>query len=283
MAEVDGTWPYPGARWWKFDFHTHTPASHDYGKGPGQATLMQITPDDWLLQFMRAGVDCVAVTDHNSGEWIDRLKEALEAKKLVKAEGFRPLHLFPGVEITVNGGIHVLAVFDGDRSGSDIAALLGAVGYRGGRGACDSAAESAPISVIEAIVEAGGIPVPAHVDAPSGLWRIPGNTLAPILDADVLLAGEVSDPSSTPPELYRQKRLNWALVLGSDSHHPDGVEGARYPGSQYTVDQDGETFDRGAAACVDRRQWTVHPAKRRLRAVRSGRPSQTYRRGGRDS
>jgi hypothetical protein len=22
-------WPYPGARWWKFDFHTHTPASQD--------------------------------------------------------------------------------------------------------------------------------------------------------------------------------------------------------------------------------------------------------------
>lgn len=22
-------WPYPGARWWKFDFHTHTPASKD--------------------------------------------------------------------------------------------------------------------------------------------------------------------------------------------------------------------------------------------------------------
>jgi len=22
-------WPYPGSRWWKFDFHTHTPASRD--------------------------------------------------------------------------------------------------------------------------------------------------------------------------------------------------------------------------------------------------------------
>ncbi len=25
------SWPYPGARWWKFDFHTHTPASKDTG------------------------------------------------------------------------------------------------------------------------------------------------------------------------------------------------------------------------------------------------------------
>ena len=70
-------WRWPGARWWKFDFHTHTPASVDYGKGPNQCQLRQITPKEWLLGFMRAGVDCVAVTDHNTGEWIDPLKEAL--------------------------------------------------------------------------------------------------------------------------------------------------------------------------------------------------------------
>ena len=28
-----------GARWWRFDFHTHTPASEDYGKGVGQQDL----------------------------------------------------------------------------------------------------------------------------------------------------------------------------------------------------------------------------------------------------
>lgn len=26
---VNTEWPYPGSRWWKFDFHTHTPASKD--------------------------------------------------------------------------------------------------------------------------------------------------------------------------------------------------------------------------------------------------------------
>ena len=234
MSGVDEAWPYPGARWWKFDFHTHTPASHDYGKGSGQAKIKQITPEGWLLRFMQAGVDCVAVTDHNSGEWIDQLKETLEAMQASDAEGFRPLHLFPGVEVTANGGIHILAVLGPDKTGSDIAALLGAVKYQGERGASDIAAESAPIGVVEAVLEAGGIPVPAHVDAPTGLWQLRGNTLAPLLDADTLLACEVVDPSSTPPELYRRKRLNWARVLGSDSHHPDGAEGDRYPGSHYT-------------------------------------------------
>lgn len=234
MAGAGEAWPYPGARWWKFDFHTHTPASHDYGKGARQARLRQITPEDWLLRFMRAGVDCVAITDHNSGEWIDRLKEALRVMQASDAEGFRPLHLFPGVEVTANGGIHMLALFRPDKTGSDIAAVLGAVKYRGEPGASDVAAESAPISVVEAILDAGGIPIPAHVDAPSGLWKLRGNTLAPLLDADRLLACEVVDPSSAPPELYRRRRMNWAKVLGSDSHHPHEVDGDRYPGSHYT-------------------------------------------------
>ena len=34
-------WVFNGARWWQFDFHTHTPASDDYGKGSQQAQLKQ--------------------------------------------------------------------------------------------------------------------------------------------------------------------------------------------------------------------------------------------------
>jgi len=88
-------WPYGGARWWRFDFHTHTPASQDYGKGPDQALERGVEPRDWLLGFMRAGIDCVAVTDHNSGEWIDRLKAALAELAAEPCRGFRPLWLFP--------------------------------------------------------------------------------------------------------------------------------------------------------------------------------------------
>ena len=227
-------WRYPGARWWKFDFHTHTPASRDYGKGPGQDSLKSITPREWLLGFMRAGVDCVAITDHNSGEWVDRLKDAYQELKQESSPDFRPLYLFPGVEITANGGIHVLAVLDADKGATDVAALLGAVGYQGVRGESDSVAKLATIGVVEGISEAGGIPILAHVDGPSGAWRLTGNTLAPLFDFDGLFAIEVVDPGKTKPELYRQRQLAWAEVLGSDSHHPHGQAGSRFPGSHYT-------------------------------------------------
>ncbi len=227
-------WSYPGARWWKFDFHTHTPASNDYGKGSEQETLRNVTPRDWLLGFMGAEVDCVAVTDHNSGEWIDNLKEALLGLQQEPHPEYRPLYLFPGMEITANGGIHVLAVFDPSKGSADIAKLLGAVGYQGDFGASDVAADSATIEVVKAIGEAGGIPVLAHVDGPSGAWGLSGNTLTPLLDLDDLFAMEVVDPAKEKPELYRQRKIAWAEVLGSDSHHPGGPAGSRFPGSHYT-------------------------------------------------
>lgn len=230
----DHNWQYPGSRWWKFDFHTHTPASEDYGRGKDQLSLRQISPQDWLLNFMRAGIDCVAVTDHNSADWVDQLKEAYVELEQEQAPDFRPLHLFPGVEITADGNIHILAIFDTDRSSADVTTLLGAVGYHGERGASDVAANSAPIRVVEAITDAGGIPILAHVDRPAGAWRLAGNTLVPLLDYSGLFAMEVVDITSENPELYRQRKLSWAEILGSDSHHPTGGSDDRFPGSHYT-------------------------------------------------
>jgi len=228
-------WPYPGARWWKFDFHTHTPASADYGKGPDQALLRQISPEDWLLAFMRAEVDCVAVTDHNSGEWIDELTAALAKLEANKHAEFRPLRLFAGVEITANGGVHVLAILDSTKNGTDVAQLLGAVRYHGTRGASDAAADASPKEVVEAIAQAGGIPILAHVDGPSGAFAmLNGNTLAPLIESPHLFAMEVCDLTKALPEVYRQRKLSWAQVLGSDAHHPAGTAGQRCPGSHFT-------------------------------------------------
>lgn len=234
LTPVDNEWRFPGARWWSFDFHTHTPASSDYGKGPDQAALKQITPEDWLLNFMRAEIDCVAVTDHNSGDWIDRLKAALDQLREQKPEGYRPLWLFPGVEVTASGNIHILAIFDPDKDGADVSALLGAVGNHGNRGESSRAVDASPIQVIQKTVEANALPVLAHVDGPSGAWELGGNTLAPLLECEGLFAMELVNQDSEKPALYCQKHLRWAEVLGSDAHHPSGPNGARYPGSHWT-------------------------------------------------
>ncbi len=252
---VDPRWK--GARWWKFDFHTHTPASKDYGKGPDQEVLRSRSPREWLLDFMRAGIDCVAVTDHNTGEWIDRLREALSELESERPEGFRELTLFPGVEITVNGGVHVLAILPSNSTASKVTALLGAVKFAGTDGDNDGVTQRSFPDVIAEIIEAGGIAIPAHVDGPKGLFELPGTTLAPLLDSLHLFAMEVLDSQLTKPELYTQKQLDWTEVLGSDSHHPCPLADhpdPRYPGSHFTWVKMGEpTLEGLRLALIDGR------------------------------
>lgn len=227
-------WNWPGARWWKFDFHTHTPASDDYGKGPDQARFKSRTPEEWLLDYMRAGIDCVAITDHNTGAWIDKLKEALENPKLQNHSDFRPLYLFPGVEISVNGGVHLLAIFGSDKTTSDIDSLLGAVKFSGTKGASDCVTTRSFAEVVDEIEQAGGIAIPAHVDADNGLFKLEGNTLVQALECGGIFAMETVDASCTKPTLYTEKKLRWTEVLGSDAHHFNGQPGQRYPGSHFT-------------------------------------------------
>ena len=224
-----------GSRWWKFDFHNHTPASDDYGKGPDQAQHKQISHQDWLLNYMRQGIDCVAVTDHNSGAWIDPLKQALQELASEGHPDHRPLHLFPGVEITVQGNIHILAIFGPNKTTSDIDSLLGAVRYRATKGKSDGCSECSAVEVIDEIARSGGLAIPAHVDQASGLFTVfTGNTLEQALDNKCVFAMEVTDLAQAKPQLYIGKNLNWTEVLGTDSHHPSGTGDQRYPGSHFT-------------------------------------------------
>lgn len=225
---------WSGARWWKFDFHAHTPASLDYGKGKDQTALKARSPREWLLDYMRAGVECVAVTDHNTGEWIDQLKAALAELEEENHADFRPIHLFPGVEISVYGGIHLLAILGREKSASDIASLLGAVKFRGTRGASDDVTAKSLVEVVGDIVSAGGIAIPAHVDENNGLFKQTGTTLAQALDCEGIFALELVDAEIQKPQLFSDKKLHWTEVLGSDSHHPSGQVGQKFPGSRFT-------------------------------------------------
>jgi energy-coupling factor transporter ATP-binding protein EcfA2/PHP family Zn ribbon phosphoesterase len=227
-------WDWNGARWWKFDFHTHTPASDDYGKGENQAQLKNRTAREWLLDYMRAGIDCVAVTDHNSGAWIDQLKTEYAQMESKEVTGFRPLHLFPGAEVSVNGGIHVLAILGQDKGTSDIDALLWAVDYNGTKGSCGSVTSKSLIDVAKKIGEMGGIAIPAHVDQENGLFRLTGQTLQQALECNQFFAIELMDADFMKPPAYIACNRPWSEILGSDAHHPTGNPGQKYPGSRFS-------------------------------------------------
>lgn len=241
LSTTQDQWPWPGSRWWKFDFHAHTPASSDTRWATHSLSL---SCEKWLLKFMAAGIDCVAVTDHNSGEWIDPLKAAYEQMKRQAdvgspVKGFRDLTIFPGVELSVNGGFHLLAIFDPDAGASDIDTLLGRVDYDGTKGDCNGVTRKGGAEVVRAILDAGGIPIPAHADQEKGLLRtskgtresvLDANTVRQVMDMDDLLAVEWLDNNNPAPACVDKQAGRFAQVLGSDCHsfRGDGVPGSRY-------------------------------------------------------
>ncbi|MCL2161081.1 MAG: AAA family ATPase [Betaproteobacteria bacterium] len=233
---------YPGSRWWKFDFHTHTPASHDT---PWHREDLQLEPQDWLLKFMAKEIDCVAITDHNSGVWIDRLKEAYEQMKIQAEQGqspagFRELTLFPGVEISANGGVHLLALFDPTAATSDIDTLLGRVGYEGAKGDTNAETQHSLEQVIQDVLDSNAIPIPAHADDDKGLLRVEPNTRQSSLSATMikqalevkgLLAVEWKDLSNPLPQVAENLARRLARVLGSDCH---SFKNSNEPGESFT-------------------------------------------------
>ncbi|MDR1580786.1 MAG: hypothetical protein LBS35_10555 [Synergistaceae bacterium] len=223
------TFGVPGSRWWKFDFHTHTPASSDYRE-------KDVTEDYWLNAAMTAGLDCVAVTDHNSGEWIDRLKARNAGLRTQTPQPgwYRELHIFPGVEITVGDSasrIHLLAIFDVDCDSQVITAVLGACGITSGFGdARDTATTRSFFDIVKAIKENGGIPIPARIDGMNGLLY---NATSPnpeleksILEVHVAEFCDLNHFDDADAQLRKAiKRL--AKIGGSDAHTPDEL-GARF-------------------------------------------------------
>ena len=157
---------YPGSRWWRFDLHTHSAASSDFRES-------ELSPLDWLVSFMRAGIDAVAITDHNTSSGIAPLQTALAALKArpesERPNGYRELVLFPGVEITTSDGVHLLAIFDPSSNASQIDQLLGKVGCPAHDRNAEAMCTGSSADVCIAIAELHGIAIAAHANDRNGV------------------------------------------------------------------------------------------------------------------
>lgn len=213
------------SRWLKIDFHTHTPASNDFGKK--DQAQREIKPEDWLKKAMEEKLDCIIVTDHNSGNWIDKLKQAMTELQdsEEKQEWFRELTIFPGVEITVSDSDsrkHLLGVFDPSQGTENVSAVLGACGITSDFGdEQNTSTVKGFIETVREIINANGIAIPAHIDSNKGLLENT-SSLKPNLEnsLDSVYAAEFRNLNkfqNSTPEL--KKIVNQlAKVQGSDAH-----------------------------------------------------------------
>jgi DNA repair ATPase RecN/histidinol phosphatase-like PHP family hydrolase len=267
---------FVGSKWWKFDFHTHTPASFDYGKTDSSLKASK-TPKDWLLDYIAKGIQCVAVTDHNTGDWVDGLKDAAEA---LRGEG-HSIFVFPGVEITANSNIHVLGIFDPNATSADISAVIGASKFRGTKGDSDSVAEESAENVIKEILSAGGVAIPAHIDMQAGLCQqYSSHTIRQVCECANAVEIIFPDQERADAPLSRYTNLNVDLpsIIGSDAHHPndigraytwvkmsypsiEGLKLALVDGSSSIIRSDNETADPNRASNTLLRSVTIENAK----------------------
>ena len=226
---------FPGSKWWKVDFHAHTPDSVCYGRHhPDEQALKKYPLKDWLLDYMKAGIDCVAVTDHNTGAAIDKIKAAYQDLAERRPAGFRELTIFPGVEITALGNVHILGIFPEQTKSEEINTVVDNCEYDGAKGASNDCTNKPPAEVIDKITKKGGLAIPAHVGEERGIFRaLQGATLKKVLESEAIIAMECSTDWE-PPQSYLEKKINWARVTGSDQHHPTGEPGQKFPGSHFT-------------------------------------------------
>lgn len=88
------------AKWYKIDFHTHTPESNCF---PDK----EVTPKEWLKAAKDSGINAVVVSDHNSVGWIRKIEEF---KAEFEEEEFK---VFYGIELCVSSDFtHFLIIFD---------------------------------------------------------------------------------------------------------------------------------------------------------------------------
>ena len=255
---------------------THTPASFDYGKSDS-ALKTSKSPRDWLLDYIDKGIECVAITDHNTGDWVDGLKVAAEN---LRAEN-HSIYVFPGVEITASSNIHVLAIFDPSATSADINAVVGASKFRGTKGDSDSVAEESAENVIKEIQSAGGVAIPAHIDMKAGLCQQPSShTVKQVcIHANAVeIVFPDREVAATPLSRYTNLNIELPSVIGSDAHHPndigraftwvkmsspsiDGLKLALVDGSSSLIRSDSEISDPNRASNTLLRSVTIESAK----------------------
>lgn len=149
------------AKFWAVDLHVHTPGSSDANESDFG------TPDDIVQVALDAGLDAIAITDHNTAAWCDKMASAAESKDLV---------ILPGVELSTSDG-HLLGVWEEGTKSSLIEDVLIGLGIQRNQfGNLDIVSAEGMAKCAMAIKKSGGVAIAAHIDKERGILNLPVKT-----------------------------------------------------------------------------------------------------------
>ena len=201
----------PGFR--KVDMHIHTPVSMCYSE-------KSATTEEIVFAAIAAGLEAIAITDHNTAAAIDDIKGFASRNGLA---------VFPGIEISSRGG-HVIAIFELDTPVKHLEDFLDSAGIAAdGRGDAASMTEDNAEEVFQRIDRYGGIAIAAHIERwPSGFLETnqPRQVKMKIHNSQYLSALEITIPQNR--SLWNQGEVRgypkkYVCIQGSDAHAPGEI------------------------------------------------------------
>lgn len=198
-----------GLRRVALDLHVHSPASHDWVGDPA-------SPEQIVGRAIEQGLDGIAITDHQSGEFIDKLRAAAEGTDLA---------IIPGIEINSlagNGGIHLIALFDFATTAKDIDLFLATIDALEGTGADIKRVTSKKgiIEVLSEIRKRKGIAVLAHCQSSKGsLAEMRGDVRTELIRHPAVLAAEAHAEEHFDKDKAVQRKRTFDLLDGNDPNY----------------------------------------------------------------
>ncbi|TRX52741.1 anti-phage protein Ppl [Thalassomonas sp. M1454] len=215
-----------GSKWFKVDFHCHSPASDDFPRSRDKDVNVEICSErEWLTSQMAKGLDCVVLADHNTGAWVDKVRAELETMKAEYNDGvengFRELIVLPAVELTATGNCHVLAIFEEKATSQTISELVGSCNlpkgqYKNHNLELGYGVRAILSNIRQASVSA--LSILAHVDKPKGIFQNSNQESVKQVFAEGPDAIELIGNRS---ELDKYQQIlidDLAWVKGSDAH-----------------------------------------------------------------
>lgn len=216
-----------GLHFEKFDLHVHTPASECFPE-------KSVTPKQIVEKSLQMELSAIAVTDHNTGVWVDKVKQAAKGTGLT---------VLPGVEITVGDAHnHIIALLDVDKTTRDVEDLLTSVGILHNEfGKRDTFSEKPVVDVIKTITgeKFDGMAILAHIDSSNGVF------------VQMKKAGQARKEVIQHPNLLAVEAVNYErvskLLRGDDPIYQRKL--AVYQSSDNPcIDEDGNPVVAGAGA-----------------------------------
>jgi len=179
-----------------------------------------VSPEQIVDAALAAGLDAIAITDHNTVEAID---------DIVRIASQKGLFVFPGIELTTEGG-HVIGIFELDTPREKLENFLVSVGVPYEEWGDAAAMTDGVIEeVFQEIHERNGITIAAHIERwPSGFLETnrPRQVKMSIHNSEYLDALEISVPDNK--YLWNRGQVRgypkkYACIQGSDAHALDEI------------------------------------------------------------